>query len=141
MFSFLLLTLVSLLCGINKRRQIALEQQTTRREIKCSEIDIFFFSKLHHTTNRRGACNFGNKCGVTTNMSSDITVAHIHGLLENFSKNVYRAKDSDQGSLVSVGIASGRAIERERESEWNVIVLSVFNGIFHWFFLCLKGGK
>ncbi|XP_055317855.1 myotubularin-related protein 14 isoform X3 [Sitodiplosis mosellana] len=32
-------------------------------------------------------------------MSSDITVAHIHGLLENFSKNVYRAKDSDQGTL------------------------------------------
>lgn len=35
-------------------------------------------------------------------MSSDITLAHIHGLLENFSKNVYRAKDSDQGTLVSI---------------------------------------
>lgn len=43
-----------------------------------------------------------DKCGVTTNMSSDITLAHIHGLLENFSKNVYRAKDSDQGTLVSI---------------------------------------
>lgn len=39
---------------------------------------------------------------MTTNMSSDITLAHIHGLLENFSKNVYRAKDSDQGTLVSI---------------------------------------
>lgn len=34
-------------------------------------------------------------------MSSDITVAHIHGLLESFSKTVYRAKDSESGSLVS----------------------------------------
>lgn len=58
------------------------------------------------TETRAGAWNlnrqFSNKCGVTTNMSSDITVAHIHGLLENFSKNVYRAKDSEQGSLVSI---------------------------------------
>ncbi|XP_031629993.1 myotubularin-related protein 14 isoform X2 [Contarinia nasturtii] len=32
-------------------------------------------------------------------ISSDITVAHIQGLLENFSKNVYRAKDDEEGSL------------------------------------------
>lgn len=35
-------------------------------------------------------------------MSSDITLTHIHRLLESFSKNIYRAKDSDQGSIVSI---------------------------------------
>lgn len=39
-------------------------------------------------------------------MNSDITIAHIHGLLENFSKYLYRAKDSDQGSLVSIALNS-----------------------------------
>lgn len=35
-------------------------------------------------------------------MNPDITLAHIHGLLESFSKNIYRAKDSEQGSFVSI---------------------------------------
>lgn len=62
-----------------------------------------FFLWLCHFTCTNDWCFIElNKCGVTTKMSSDITVAHIHGLLENFSKNVYRAKDSEQGSIVSI---------------------------------------
>lgn len=37
-------------------------------------------------------------------MNTDITLTQIQGLLENFSRNVYRAKDMEPGSLVSTTI-------------------------------------
>lgn len=42
----------------------------------------------------------------TDTMTTDVTLLDISDLLENFAKNVYRAKNSDQGSPVSIQVAS-----------------------------------